>query len=254
MNNNLRNQRGESLMTVIIAVGIAGILILAIMTMASDMTKSLKYFSQKTDVLEMKGYLMQQLAAPTICDWQLATANSMAHINETTPASTPDINFTALYSGSSNTTPSMIDTATPTLSGLKVTSIKFKNFAATGTPGRFSSELTVSFDPTTLVHPLAPFKIRKDITFDTTAGSATARPILGCETAGGAAATLPTGACPAIPGCALPVGFPTQSRGAPPGGWGCAGAPAVCGSYDASHVYSNTTVCANGTWQPCVPP
>ena len=199
----IKSQRGQSLTSVLVSLAIAGVVMMIVMQMSADQSKSMRYFSQKSDLIELKNFVASQMGRSEVCDWQLKGAPG-AVINTTTPSSTADIIFTKFYTGVDTTTPIMVSTVATDpgndYSGLKVNSIKLTNFS--GTPGgdHYIADLVIDYDPLTVARSLKPITIHQDIIVDLTMGSPTARPISSCSGSSGTtsflAPTLITGSIP----------------------------------------------------------
>lgn len=176
----MKRNSGQALISALVSLGISAIVMMVVAQMINDQSVFLKYFTQKTETIQLGSLIFQQLNSPAVCNWQFANANSGGVVNTNDPAATPEVNFTALYSGLNAISPVLVDVATTNLSGAKVESIKLKNFEYTGVPGRYTAELVIALDNTTLVRTLPPVKIKKILSIDSVAGSTSARPIAGC--------------------------------------------------------------------------
>lgn len=171
---------GQALVSALVSLGISAIVMMVVAQMINDQSVFLKYFTQKTETIQLGSLLFQQLNSPGVCNWQFANASSGGVINTDDPALTPEISFTKFYAGLDAASPVLIDVATTSLSGAKIQSIKFKKFVYTGIPGRYIGDLVIALDNTTLVRALPALTLKKIVSVDGAAGSSSARPIAGC--------------------------------------------------------------------------
>ncbi|RYZ61845.1 MAG: hypothetical protein EOP09_19495, partial [Proteobacteria bacterium] len=67
------NNRGQSLINVMVSLAISSILMLVTMQIMDNQNKSLRYYVQKSDVLELKSAISQTLNNSEMCKWQLSS-------------------------------------------------------------------------------------------------------------------------------------------------------------------------------------
>lgn len=177
------------------ALGISAVVVAVIMQMISEQNKSLKYYMQKSDVIELKNMLVQQLSLSSSCDWQFQTFTESPKpaIDVSTPAhlAAQVVPINKIYAGDNTASLVLVDTAT-TLSGLKVASIALKNLVATGGTDEYSGDVEISFDAATMTRSIAPLKIKRYVLLN----PATKR-IAGCSNgaSGSAGLTSIVGLC-----------------------------------------------------------
>lgn len=171
----LRSNSGQSLVSVLTSLAISGVVIMIVLQISTEQNKSLKYFTQKSDLIELKNLITEQFASSSVCDWQFRFGNPTI---DTTDLASQSKSFTELYMGISNTSPKLVAINTK-ISGLNVNAITFKNIIATGVPGQLKGEIEIAFDPNAASRPIAPLKIQKFINVNT-ADPANVRRILGC--------------------------------------------------------------------------
>jgi hypothetical protein len=169
------NSSGQSLIQVLLSLAISMIVILAIMQIANDQTKSLRHFAQKSDAIDLKNFIAQALNDSAVCSWQFAATG--AHL-DTADLPNQSISFTKLHSGLNADSPVLVAVGTQ-LSGLVVSSIAFKNIMAAGPPDLYNGVLEIAFDQTTAARSMAPQKIRKSIYLNS------AQQVVGCGSSHG---------------------------------------------------------------------
>lgn len=179
----LYSNSGQSLVSVLVSLAISGIIITIMLQLTGEQNKSIKYFTQKSEILEMRNQVAEQLGNSSICDWQFSTGDGI--ISPTLPPkinasalNTQQISFSKIYMGNNNASPEIVAIGTR-FSGLVVTSITYRNLVAAGVPGRYQGDIEIAFDPLTAARAIAPIKIKKFITVDTT-DPATAQSVLSC--------------------------------------------------------------------------
>lgn len=174
------NKSGMSLMGVMIAMALATILGLFVMQMTDNQNKSVKYFVQKSDAVELKTNIIMALRKPTSCHWQFATANHGQNINTTNPVNVPtEITLNKIHMGENNSSLVLIEVGQPALSSLHVSSIKYKKIRQIA-GDEYTGILEISFDPAKSARPLRPIEIMQNIIIDSAVGSASSRPVEKC--------------------------------------------------------------------------
>ncbi len=174
---NANGKSGQSIVSVLISLAISGIVITVMLQISSEQNKSLKHFTQKSDVLEVRNIISEQLSDPQFCDWQFSKNNTVK-IN-TSNIANAKITFNNIHLGKNATSPTII-AVNDKLSGLKVNSIEYTDLVAVGATGKYQGNLEISFDPSTAARSIAPLKIKKFILVDMT-DPANARSVLGCS-------------------------------------------------------------------------
>lgn len=158
------NNKGESLVQVLVSLAISAIVIGVVMQITGEQTKSLKYFSQKSESIDLRNFVSQALNSSAVCDWQFAAKGVV--LNPSSLGS-QTISFDKLYSGINASSPAVVEVGGK-LSGLAVSSIVFKDIVATGSPNLYSGDIEISFDQSTAARPIAAQKIRKTVSVDAT--------------------------------------------------------------------------------------
>lgn len=181
-----RNDKGQSLVQVLVSMGIMAILVSAMASFMSDSYKSTKALSQKLEALELKNTLQSAFLNTKNCTCQVSAAINTAvaaqlHFDSTKTNSAIDLK--ELKSGCAANA-QIYAKAGAVLPGsqtqLKVEAIKIENFIPTGNADEFTGDFTVSFEPTSLARPLAPIRIAQKF-FVKTSDPASAKTIETCD-------------------------------------------------------------------------
>ncbi|WP_413288206.1 type IV pilus modification PilV family protein [Bdellovibrio sp. HCB337] len=177
----LKSQSGQTLIVVLIGLVIAGILASIMMSISDMQNKSIKFFQQKSDSIELKAMVAQAMNNIQICTWQFYDSGQTIDTTATKPDGSlvSTIHFNKLYYGTDNTAPELVSVG-QSLSGLKVSEVIFQDIRPTGVPDQFRGDLKVTFTSTGMSRSIAPIFASINILIDSMAGSASARPILAC--------------------------------------------------------------------------
>lgn len=171
---------GMSIMNVMVGMALTAILSVFVMQLTDNQNKSLKYFMQKSDSIELKSAIITALRKSSVCHWQLATTNHGQTINTTNPANVPtEININKIYMGDNTSTPVLAAINHQASSSLQVSTIKYKKIRHT-TGEEYTGVLEISFDSSKLARPIRPVEIAQNIVIDSTAGTVSSRPIKKC--------------------------------------------------------------------------
>lgn len=240
-------QTGQALMEVIIATGIMGVLMLVMIEMQLVQTKENKAISEKLASMELYRLVSSNIAIPARCNSIFNAANVDASTPLTFDASAVSVHHpyvVKLNSAFGVQAGGLISPSLPWMSLNSLTAARPGIQLVVTDPS--TAELAIHFDQTKLVRAVHDFTFQLSLQ---SSGPLNATVISGCVDAG--SSSLATGQCPAIPGCGVPIGFPTQRFTKVD--WWCPGAPINCGHADSSHILNMTTVCADGAWSVCVP-
>jgi len=169
-------QSGQVLVNVMIAGAmIAGILV-AVMSITSEQSKSLKHLFQKSEILELKNNMTNALAKPAVCSWQFFGQT----IDTTNPASVPTtLALNVLYSGLTPSTPILVKKLEKALSYLKVKDIKYVKIHQT-VGDEYTGTLQVFFDQSADMQPFKQLELTLNVVIDSSLGTVGARPIKNC--------------------------------------------------------------------------
>ncbi|MGZ3721884.1 MAG: type IV pilus modification PilV family protein, partial [Bdellovibrionales bacterium] len=218
MQLSLQNQRGQSLVQVLIAAGIMGIILMAMASMQTNQARENSALSQKMAALDMQKTLTNVLLDGAVCTYILNNPAALTFNSTTiTPATpqilTPSLPIYASYSVGPpvNIGPALVTVGTPASAitdSLVITSIQLE---ITGAPAplpppgpgvKFSGNWRIKFDNNKLVRPIHDVIVTTTITADTTTpGTATVSSCMGqlppapsaISTAEDGSVTIPTG-------------------------------------------------------------
>ena len=191
--NLMGNQRGVSLLEVLIAIGIMIIVSAGFSTIMVNQQKEAKSLTEMLSSQDLMRSLTASLAKGDVCQYVLAPLPFNAQLVKDGTPQTIDLANSPIYSGMVNpTTPGPIlirkgDKASPYSNSVEVSAIKFVvdsgNYAGTG--GAFKGYWLVEFDNSKLIRALKPVKITASFVADTSnATSATATTCNGSTPAG----------------------------------------------------------------------
>jgi type II secretory pathway pseudopilin PulG len=157
---------GFSLVEAMIVTVILCIAGLAISQIFVDSAKQMKAIEQKQELIELKNSLLESFADPAICTWQMR--NNTLDVTGITPshASTSSFSVPRLHAGSNPSSSVLVEAGQPlpgTQTKIRVSTIKFTNYIATGNPDAYSGQLEIAFDASTLVRPLRPVVLKKTL-------------------------------------------------------------------------------------------
>lgn len=155
---NLKNKNGNSIIQVVIAMGITGILTMAILTLSSNQSKEMKYFKQKLEFLQMENLLSSALADPATCE-TILTANNISINTNDLPSNR--IVIPLLKSSADPAAPALLSAnqAYDVENQLTIKEIFLDSFSAGG-GDRYFANFNVELDSSTLVRALRPAKVR----------------------------------------------------------------------------------------------
>lgn len=171
MRIEMMNKSGQSLVQVLVGIGLVGVLALAFTEFVRYQQKELRAIQQKQELTELKNTLFQIFSAnSSYCSWQLAT-NSVTgipneingtNISTSTTDPTVQIPIPRLYLGTSATSQLVASSEVDnnkvfgSQTNLKVESILLKDIFATGVADEYRGLVEVVIDPASLVRSLKP--------------------------------------------------------------------------------------------------
>ena len=168
------NQRGGSLMEVIVAVGIMGILAAGMASMFDGQQKQIRALLQKQEMIELKNNMLRQLSSAAVCTWQLQDKriNVDGTYSELAPSPTV-LNLTGgtLYAGPSSTSAPLAiagQRLPASLARLEVAAVTFKNIYPTGNPNEYKGVVEVSFNASSLAIASHPIQVQQTVTVNPT--------------------------------------------------------------------------------------
>lgn len=160
---------GMGLIEVLVALGLVSMIAMAMASMFSSQQKSIRYFSQKQEMIDLKAIMQQQLAKINVCTWQVK--DKVIDVSMATSESSPSptviaLKDDAIYQGIDDTSAVIAKAGQrlPTsLNGIFVASVSFKNIYATGNPNEYKGVFDVSFDASSLVFAAKPVQVQQII-------------------------------------------------------------------------------------------
>jgi prepilin-type N-terminal cleavage/methylation domain-containing protein len=146
----LFDERGFTLVEVLIASALVGGVALLFTNMITNQQKELKNLYQKSDILEFKNQMMGAFMKPGVCSWQLL--GKVVDVSSTTIA-TPsptviDFGVTPLYQGLDASSAVMAQAGAPlpiSTNGIDVKKVSFKNIFATGIINQYYGVFEIEF-------------------------------------------------------------------------------------------------------------
>lgn len=184
MSNFLRsNQKGMSLVEVLVSIGISTVISFVMATTMVNVSRDQRALQEKYNQLELKNDLLTAFANSDICLSQLNQNSPTLNLSGASSTNSPgqSISYSELHMGSSNQSMLLAKVGEPLPGGsphqMVVSKIELGSFLSTGSPNTFTGELKIEMDPATLTRPLKPLLIKQ--IFNTTGPLSSAK-IVGC--------------------------------------------------------------------------
>lgn len=167
----MERAEGQSLVQVMVAAGVLGVVILATTSMLTVQQKESRALTEKLAALDLEKLLLAALADGTVCTAELSNAAMNPSAPYTLSPTNPDfsIALNSIHAAGVPASPVLVSVgaaASPMSPTLKVSGISIGNFTGAGPPNQYLAELQVSFDAAKLVRPIRPLTIRLGITAD----------------------------------------------------------------------------------------
>lgn len=161
--------KGMSLIEVIIAIGIMSLISFAFMSMIDNQQKQLAFFQNKSDLVELKNFLVEAFSKSETCDWQLSSSNTSQNLNLSNKKSdgvtlVSEIAFSKLFNGNFTAKLLLAETNKPlsnSPSAPIVDKMTLKNIKPISTDV-YQGEMEITFKKT-----FAPINFRKNFKLDT---------------------------------------------------------------------------------------
>lgn len=157
----IRNQRGMSLVEVMVAIGIMGIVMAGMATMQINQMRETRAVGEKLASLELQRTLTQVMSSGAVCNFIFNTdTTNRSGLNKTPPNSTFTVPMSGAYplknaftmnnipmtDSTASTLAAAVNSAASSYSNsLKVSSISL-DITGSGTGGQFSADLNVTFN------------------------------------------------------------------------------------------------------------
>lgn len=176
----LENQQGFSLIEIMIATGLIGIIALAFATMMDNQTKQLKYLESKQDIINVKNALIRSLGNDPACC--LFANAAVGDLSFSTVSPIAPVTFQKFFRTCSGTPPASLLSlggANPDLPTFNVQSMTIKNLS--GNNDNYSGDVEIN-----LVNKnsgqIEPKPISLAVTFKTQDTGPTTKQIVSCST------------------------------------------------------------------------
>lgn len=187
------NEAGFSMVQVLIAIAISGMLAMGIATMMSNQNKEAKSLGEKVAIIDLSNLLMTTWTDPSVCTGQFSgTTLDTTLVGSPTPL---ELNLTTV-AGNGSPIINAGDVVSPIAPGFKVSTIKVTRF--TGSGDDFNAVLQIDFQVTKNTRAHKPAMVRLKFKTDPST-PANAKAILAC---GGSNSILVT--APSPYGCLAP--------------------------------------------------
>ncbi|MGZ6440686.1 MAG: PulJ/GspJ family protein [Pseudobdellovibrionaceae bacterium] len=201
--SRLSRNEGQSLISVMIGMGVMVIMALAFMSMMSTQQKEARAIAEKLASLDLERVIIASFADGSICTAELSDSTlnpSAPYTINTSLLSGYSIHLNAIHAAATPSSPVLVSAGSPVsplINSLKVSGINFKNFTV-ASGNKYLAELEISFDQTNLVRSIKPVVAKVII------GTDASQKINSCMNGGPGASTGVTTIyqCPNVPGVA----------------------------------------------------
>ncbi|MES2964969.1 MAG: hypothetical protein V4760_13850, partial [Bdellovibrionota bacterium] len=152
------NSRGFSLIQVLVATGIIGILALMMASVFTQQQKEMTAIGEKLATVELNRELMATLNSAALCTYQLTTPTLTFDSTAINASPPPILSLSEILSRPIATAPVVAKVGqrvSPNVSSVVVSAITVRNFVALSSD-EFAAEVAVEFDTAKLVRPLKP--------------------------------------------------------------------------------------------------
>lgn len=174
--------KGNTLITVLVALGIASILVAGTMSMLYQLQKETRRLTVKANLIDIQSSIRRMLSDSAKCTFNMNYGSITVNHTSAAALSAHSVDFLSTASLKFGTTP---DSETilslgqiPSLSGTEVTKIKVNNWRSSSATD-YLADLVIEISSTS--GPIAPLVIA-NISFTTAGGGLIAEPIVSCST------------------------------------------------------------------------
>ncbi|MEY4615543.1 MAG: hypothetical protein RJB66_503 [Pseudomonadota bacterium] len=177
------NQRGESLVSVLLAAAILTIIISGIISMQVNQQRETRYLSEKLAVLGLESILVPNLSSGSICVFELNNPSKLTfNSTNTTTVAAAKILVSAIHAAPSSLAPIIaksndIKPISPETPSVFVKQIYLTDFVGSGST--YTANWKISFDSNKLVRALSPISIPVVLKVDN--ANPTSTKITGCN-------------------------------------------------------------------------
>ena len=183
------NTAGFSLVSILVSIGLLGLISLGIANMVDNLNREVKATGEKLSALELERNSLLVLGDGSICNFMVTTNGPWLRPGtqfplKINPSSTnhPPISFTKLLTTPKATAPPLIEVDSPATLNSKtliVKSIEITNIKGEPTDNQFPATLQVTWDTNKSVRPLMPISHQVILL---TSGTGADKTITGCVT------------------------------------------------------------------------
>lgn len=181
-------EKGESLISIMIGVGILSIAMMTLVSILSTQQKEIQAINEKMDAFELKSLLLLVFKSSSVCTFELNNPIVLTFDSSTSATTAAAvINVNQIHTQPLNTSPLIIQTGKlvpgSSTNSLFVSSIRLKNisFASfiSATIAKFIAQWEVIFDNSKLVRVFKPVTISTVLTADITTPSSSK--VINCD-------------------------------------------------------------------------
>lgn len=231
----IANQRGQSLIQILISAALISMLALAFASMLSGQYRQTAALAEKLGALDLQKLLTGVLSDGSVCTYQLTTPTAKTFDASKIGTSNPpiiDLGQSIPVSANAGAPPAVqVNSPASAISNtLYPTSITLQNISGTTAGNQFTGHIQVAFDNSKLLHPIHPVDVQ--VTLATT-GTGSTKTIASCLSSYGSSSSgglSPDAMCASLggtwnssasPQCALPTNYcngqpiPTTQWGPP---------------------------------------
>jgi len=173
------NQQGQSIVQVLVSIGIMGIMMLAFASLMSGQMRETRALSEKLGSLDLEKAMMAVLADSSVCGYHLAGKTFDASRIGTSHPPVIDMGGSLLSAANAAAPPLAVvgQPASPQSNSLVVSSIQVANITGSAAGSSFIASIRVNFDSTRLVRSIHAAQVR---TFLRTSGGGNIKTIVAC--------------------------------------------------------------------------
>jgi hypothetical protein len=181
-------EKGESLISIMIGVGILSIAMMTLVSMLSTQQKEIRAINEKMDAFELKNLLLLVFKSSSVCTFELNNPIVLTFDSSTaTTTAAAIINVNQIHTQPLNTSPLVIQsgnlvpgssTNSLFVSGIRLKNIAFASFIS-ATVAKFIAQWEVIFDSSKLVRVFKPLTIPTVLTVDITTPSSSK--VINCD-------------------------------------------------------------------------
>lgn len=161
----VKNNRGESLIMVLVALGISGIIMLATMSMFNSQLKNQKKIIEKFQIIDTKNLILTSLADSSICKCQLGTIVLAPDATQVFNDASINMIKTSCLAGAETIVRKsnpLAGTTNLVTDDIRITSFSVSDLATK----KYNAKIQVSFDPNKSSMPFKPIIVDMQLKTD----------------------------------------------------------------------------------------